>query len=144
MPSKTEHLRAAQENVAAFWHLDAAGNAFPQGMATTVFYTAVHVVEAVFDDREGVHSESHADRNDRLRRERTYRQIWRHFRPLYRESLIARYLADDGPPVVYSDHLSASGVKRTLLRHHLKQIAASAGRLTGETIDLEPPDTAAP
>ena len=144
MPSKSEHLDVARENVAAMRHLHGAGDRFARWMTTTVFYAAVHVVEAVFAEIEGSHSENHHERNARLRGDRRYRNLWQHYKRLLRESMIARYLESDHPRANVDDFRTAEAVIRELHGHHLKQIVASAGRLIGETIDLEPQDTTAP
>ncbi len=133
----TAHETAAKENKRAIQYLLERGDEFPQWATTVTFYAALHVVEAVFastDPREP-HTDDHATRNSKLKKTKRYAHLWRHYRPLFNDSLIARYLRSDPAAQIYerfADYLSADDVRRVHVDHHLHQIEESARRLIGE------------
>jgi hypothetical protein len=61
---------------------------FPDWVVTAAFYKAVHLVEMLFATH-GRHSDNHRDRHDTLKR--SFREIWKQYRPLYALSRRARY-----------------------------------------------------
>ena len=93
MPSKDSHLRIVHENTAAINWVRQAQPPMPQWVVTIAFYKALHIIEAVFaaDKKSPIrHADDHAQRNDVLRREPRYSHLWKHYRPLWNDSLIAR------------------------------------------------------
>lgn len=65
---------------------------YPDWIAVVAFYEAVHLVEAGFRNAGKPNSHKHRQRNDRLKRD--YPGVWRHFRPLWNLSKLARYEAN--------------------------------------------------
>lgn len=134
MPSKTAHHLAAVENRKALNYLAAQVEAFPQWVTTVAFYTALHVVEAVFA-YDGRHTDDHHERNKVLKATQRYKKLWQHYRPLWNDSLIARYLKCDGSGGVYenfSDYMTPAEVEAQHLRHNLHQVILSARRLMND------------
>lgn len=86
MATELEHKRHAQHNQAFLDVIDK--NAFPDWAITVSFYKAVHLVEALFTNKQ-VRGGSHIRRNNTLKR--TFPAIWRDYRPLYAFSRVARY-----------------------------------------------------
>jgi hypothetical protein len=131
MPSKEAHIAAAKKNEAALRHL-LSGDDHLGWVVTVAFYKALHIVEAVFavDSKLGVdHTDDHAKRNRILRETVRYSHFWKHYRPLWNLSLIARYLqSDDNAPVyeVFSTYMPREAVEGIALGHHLRQIEKSA------------------
>ena len=138
MPSKEAHVRAALENKKAIDYLGERVDDFPQWVVTIAFYKALHIVEAVFagDPKSTqAHTDDHHSRNRVLKRDRRYEKLWRHYRPLYNDSLIARYLRDnDNQPTfdVFSQYLNPDDVRKKHLDHNLVQIVKTARTLLND------------
>ena len=62
---------------------------FPDWVVTAAFYQAVHMAEGLLV-RKGRASGSHVVRNGILKRH--FPTVWVHYRPLYNQSRVARYL----------------------------------------------------
>ena len=127
-----DHLGLANRNQAALEVL-AAHSPLPGEWVTTVaFYKALQVVEAVFAARSERPPSSHGDRNARLKKP-PYSAIWKHYRPLWNASCVARYLAEhDAPAKVYRsfyDYIPEARVESLVIRHLLHQVEESACRM---------------
>ena len=85
MATEEAHLNKAKTNQA---FLETIPDEFSDWLGIVAFYTAVHLVEAMFA-RQGAPSHDHAHRNRRLKRQ--HPAIWRNFRPLYNASNLLRY-----------------------------------------------------
>lgn len=134
MPSKAAHTQAARENQRAIDYLSEKIDEFPQWVTTIAFYKALHIVEAILA-AEGRHCDDHAARNLLLKTTRRFQHIWKHYRPLFNDSLIARYLREDGNSPTYdvfATYLSPGEVRAQVLGHRLRQIEQSARTLLGE------------
>jgi hypothetical protein len=97
------------------------------------FYTAVHLVEALFD-RDGIgHSSDHASRIQKLKENRRYRTIYLSFRPLKAASEIARYLTSRSDQGRYStrftDDMPLQDVRTLLVDRYLRNIEEEVKRL---------------
>ena len=68
---------------------------FPDWVVTAAFYQAVHLAEGLLV-RKGRASGSHVARNGILKR--LFPTMWAHYRPLYNQSRVARYLCVPIPP----------------------------------------------
>lgn len=141
MPGKSDHEKAARENWKALNFLASRIDDFPQWVTCVAFYTAVHVVEAIFAD-EGHHSDDHADRNQTLKQKR-FQHVWKHYRPLWNDSLIARYLEDDAGNVypLFSQYMPPEQVKSVHVDHNLVQIVHSARRLMDDESFMKDDET---
>lgn len=134
MPSKAAHTLAASENQKAIDYLCVKLEEFPQWVATVAFYKALHIVEAVLA-AEGKHTDEHKVRNRLLKTTPKYEHIWKHYRPLFNDSMIARYLRhDENMPTyeVFSTYLPPAQVRSQILNHHLRQVERSARTLLGD------------
>ena len=142
MPSKDSHLRVVKENTAAIDWVRQAQPSMPQWVVTIAFYKALHIIEAVFAaDKIGPirHTDDHAQRNDVLRREPRYRHLWKHYRPLWNDSLIARYLQGNTAGDTYSgfaDYMPLMEVEKQHLNHNLVQIVRTARTLLSDSTFL--------
>lgn len=138
MPSKTAHLLAAKKNADTIAYLKERFEDFPEWVVTVAFYRALHIVEAVFydDDESSVdHTDQHSTRNRHLKQTRRYQNLWRHYRPLYNDSMVARYLqghADDDIVEVFSSYLSTKDIEDKHLNHNLRQVERTAKTLLGD------------
>ena len=140
MPSSEAHTMAVHRNLKTIEHL--CGNCRLHGdwIATVTFYTAVHTVEGLFaiDNRcPKRHTNDHVTRNDVLKG--SYRvsgqaanrfdNIWKHYRLLWQDSLIARYLEDGSVEGILAKYHNAETLVSKLVGHRLRQVVRSAQRL---------------
>ncbi|MEI6541845.1 MAG: hypothetical protein WCO86_20315 [Planctomycetota bacterium] len=143
MPNKDSHLRIVHENTAAINWVRQAQPPMPQWVVTIAFYKALHIIEAVFaaDKKSPIrHADDHAQRNDVLRREPRYSHLWKHYRPLWNDSLIARYLQGNTGTDTYSgfaDYMPLIEVEKKHLNHNLVQIVRTARTLIGDPTFLQ-------
>lgn len=143
MPSKASHLCVIKENTAAIDWLRQATPPMPQWVVTVAFYKALHIVEAVFiaDKKSPIkHADDHSQRNDVLKRHNRYQHLWKHYRPLWNDSLIARYLQGNKEVDTYcgfADYMSLSEVEKKHLDHHLVQIVHTARTLLDDQTFLQ-------
>jgi hypothetical protein len=86
MGTRANHKEKADQNQAFLNGIDQ--DLFPDWVVTVAFYKALHLVEMLFAVH-GKHSDNHRDRHDSLKR--NFKQIWRHYLPLYTLSRRARY-----------------------------------------------------
>lgn len=133
MPGKSDHQRAAEENQRALRFIATQIDEFPQWVTTVAFYTAVQVVEAILA-ADGRHSDDHKQRNFTLKKEPRFQHIWKHFRPLWNDSLIARYLEDanGNPQPLFKRYMTPEKVDEIHIRHNLAQVIASARKLLND------------
>jgi hypothetical protein len=134
MPAKIDHETLACENLKTLEFLRSRIDDFPHWVTVVAFYAAVQIVEAVFA-ADGLHSDDHKSRNRTLKSTPRYAQLWKHYHPLWNDSLIARYMEDvaggaHGP--LFAEYMPGSDVEKTHLRHHLRQIIQSARRLLAD------------
>lgn len=140
MPSEKAHLEAVRRNVKVLRYLRNQPEICLEWIAIVAFYTAVHVVEAVFA-KSDVHSSDHKTRLDRLKCDAKCRSLFHPFRQLKVASEIARYLGTGGvTPGAYqcfSDYMSSEDVEKTLVKGHLAAICREAQKLLGSDVVLE-------
>ena len=144
MPDKSDHTTLASENLKTLRYICQRIDDFPQWATTIATYAALQAIEALFAHR-GIHSDQHGDRNRRLKSDSQFSHIWKHYRPLYNDSLLARYMEDAhssrtiGP--LFSQYMSGEKVMQKHVKHHLHQIIRSVRNITGDDdflIDVEP------
>ena len=133
MPSVNAHLATARNNFDLTMYLRTNRLQSDAGwVAVIAFYTALHVVEAVFASLRlgGVeHTSTHYERRNVLRNVRQYQKLWQHYRPLLDAASDARYL-EAGEEF----HMTPMQVESVLLDHHLKEIVAYAIRHAGISV----------
>lgn len=124
MAKESDHIACANRTQQTIAHLLENPAVHSPWIATAAFYKALHVVEAVFaNDAAILHSCDHLDREQKLKRQRKYSNICIHYLPLNRAATNARYLLSCS---CFDDYLTPQQVIDRLLKHHLKQLEASA------------------
>ena len=132
MPNEAEHIQLALHNIKVIDHLRTKPE-FCDWTATVTFYTALHIVEAVFfyarRHNNKRHGSNHETRESILKGTRSYQKIYQHYRPLQSASVIARYLYRlDGKGETFQDYMSAVKVRDKLIKYHLAALIKSASK----------------
>ncbi len=132
MPDDAEHIKLALHNMDVAHHLLEIPD-YRDWVATTIFYSALHIVEAVFfSDRSNErtkHGRGHDGREVILKETTSYRKIWEHYRQLVSASIIARYLENhSGRTILFNRYMSESKVREVLIGNHFWQLIKSASR----------------
>lgn len=124
MPLKDEHLKHADKFKFAYQILINSQNNHSESIAILVFYRALHYVEALFcvDKGPKQHCGSHEEREEILRKVKRYEKIWKHYYPLKKASMIARYLADLTGKTSTLSTVYGKEVNSFLINHYLLQI----------------------
>ncbi len=140
MPDDTEHTQLALHGIDVAHHLLKTPE-FRDWVAIALFYSALHIVEAVFfsdqaDDRTK-HGQNHDGREAVLKGATSYHKIWEHYRELLSASIIARYLQDrSGRTILFNVYMSETKVREVLVKHHFWQLIKSASKfLTSQSAD---------
>ena len=97
MAASEDHLRLASRTQSVIDRLLIDPQECNEWIATTAFYKAVHLVEAMFDNLGHGHSHSHNHRLQVLRTADDFGAIYRDFKALFDMSKVARYLENDIP-----------------------------------------------
>ena len=135
MPTEAAHLAAANRTQKTIDYLLEDAEPHSPWIATTAFYKALHIVEAVFaNDRDIRHTSNHDERARCIKSVQKYRKIADCFLPLSRASLIARYLSSYD---CFDDYMSPKLVQEKLLRHYLHQIEKSARKFLSNPTGLD-------
>ncbi|MCK4913302.1 MAG: hypothetical protein KAI59_06840 [Planctomycetes bacterium] len=130
MPNEPEHIQLAIHNIGVIDYLLAKPE-FCDWTATVTFYTALHIVEAVFfydkKNSNKKHGYNHETRERILKGIRSYQNIWKHYRPIQSASTKSRYLKDlSAAGVTFQQHMPHQIVKDKLIKHHLAQLIKTA------------------
>lgn len=128
MASEADHIALANRNHDALLHLVEDVERFPEWVTTIAFYKAVQIVEATFCHKIGKHSEDHPRRMRQLKLT-PFKPLYRHFRVLWSESTIARYLQDNESSQGYStytDHMPAEEVAQKIVLDRLLPLEQTA------------------
>lgn len=134
MPDLQAHLKAAEANRRTLDFIQQHVTHHSPWVVTIAFYTALHVVEAVLAN-DDIHQDKHENRHQLLKRTKKYQHIWKHYQPLFNDSMVARYLTSSSQPGAFScfsDYLSPKSVISTHVNHNLAQVIKSAGTLLGD------------
>lgn len=131
MPSERAHLALADRNQTVIDHLLQRPDECMEWIVTVAFYKALHLVEALFAHDGLGHGQSHENRDYLLKTNRRYAHIYRHYRPLWAASMVARYLYDPagGTYSTFADYLPPGEAKRQMVDHRLHQIEMSVAKL---------------
>lgn len=117
-----DHIELANRNHLAMEHLLVDPAKFAEWIATTAFYKAVQVVEAMLT-KAGRSRQDHRSRHDLLKR--LYPEIWKHYRILWTASCVARYLHDNDnatPYTRFSDYMTPGEIESRLLKKRLRSV----------------------
>jgi hypothetical protein len=124
MSSEAVHIECANRTQSTIAYLLTELDSNSPWIATAAFYKALHVVEAVFANDPSIrHTSDHSTRERTLKMNRKFDNIYRHYSPLSRASLNARYLMSHS---CFDDYMPPSDVVDVLLKHNLKQVENSA------------------
>ena len=132
MPDEAEHTQLALHNIEVIDYLLDKPN-FCDWTAIVTFYTALHVVEAVFfydtQHSNRQHGYNHETRERILKETRSYQNIWKHYRPIQSASAKARYLRGlTKKGLTFQEHMPAKQVQERLIKHHLAQLIKTASK----------------
>jgi hypothetical protein len=147
MASEAAHVAVANRNQATINFLCADFDRHSAWIATIAFYKALHLVEAAFANDPAIgHVGDHLSRFECLKKAPSYQHVYRHYGPLFRASLLARYLEDSRGHQVpcFDAYLPPAQVQATLLFHHLKQIEQSVGKRLAQPAAVLSVDSARP
>ena len=89
MPQPAEHIAQAEKNERLYENL--IGTEFNDWATVSLFYAALHYVDAYFVQRVGVSPSNHSARNRLVSMTTELVDIETHYRELYARSLDARY-----------------------------------------------------
>lgn len=136
MPSEKEHIQQAIHNIDVVAYLKKDDD-FCDWTATVTFYTALHIIEAVFykSRKHGSckHGQRHEGREQILKHTRSYKTIWEHYRIMQSASIIARYLhGDSANATVFQKYMPPEKVKNILIKHHLGSLIKSASKFLSD------------
>lgn len=132
MPNEAEHTQLALHNIEVIDYLLDKPN-FCDWTAIVTFYTALHVVEAVFfhDTQRSNrrHGYNHETRERILKGTKSYQNIWRHYRPIQSASVKARYLQGlSKKGLTFQQHMPSRQVEEKLIKHHLAQLIKTSSK----------------
>jgi hypothetical protein len=141
--SETDHITLANRNHGTLLYLCDDAEQHAEWVATVAFYKAVQVVEAVFANHLGRHSNGHDSRIDDLKRRSEFKPLFKAYRPLYSASLVARYLEDSSPKKLdggksqryksFLDYMPGEAVIKRLLKKRLDVLEQHAVGFLSET-----------
>ena len=124
MPNERSHLSLANHNQDLLDRLLAEVDQFPDWTTTVAFYKALHVVEAAFAcENPARHGVNHSTREHLLKNDRRYEHIYRHYRPLFAASMVARYMQDNQTD--FTKYMTPSDVVEKLVKHRLHEVEKS-------------------
>ncbi len=133
MPNDREHIQWSLHNIDVISYLSKEP-CFCDWTATVSFYTALHIIEAVFyrtstSDRSK-HGVCHENRMKLLKQTHQFEKIYRHYRILYSTSRIARYIQNsEGSSIYFPKYMPHEKVISCLVQHELRHIMLSVAKL---------------
>jgi hypothetical protein len=125
MPDRAAHIRQAEHNEALCTYLDAAAPPYVDWQVTSLFYAALHYVDAylAMKPNGGVHPRDHLVRDNLVATERSLRPIYLHYQELKNRSIDTRYEVVSPSPA----QLRRLRVRSfTQVRAHLRQLLGLA------------------
>ena len=80
---------------------------------------------------ENQHFDNHFSRNSYLKTTNRFRNIWRNYKPLYDNSLKARYLmaTNQSAESLIETSLGQTGVQDKIMNHYLRQVEKSVSKI---------------
>ena len=129
MASHSTHLNQWKHNRS---FLPLIPSDYPDWLVTVVFYTALHVIDAVLAADKVTRIHSHETRNDVLQRTNRYSKIYKLYHPLYQLARTVRYLANPAEWIKYTD------VDDKVIQAYLYPIEKSAETLLKADLELSP------
>jgi hypothetical protein len=135
MSLEAHHIALASRNQDVLEYLLQDVDRCTEWIATTAFYKALHVVEAVFANDPNVrHTYKHEVRLDTLKQYRKYQSIHKRFRVLWSASTVARYLVDQGQQkpqgyTCFADYIKPDRIRLDLLDLYLLPFESEAVQL---------------
>ena len=95
MPSKVDHLSQAEKNETVSLEIAVPGALSARSTdweVTTLFYSALHFVDAFLDHSQSIHPQNHKDRRQWVSNASQLKPISKHYLELYDRSQDVRYL----------------------------------------------------
>jgi hypothetical protein len=115
MPPRDDHLAKAEHNERFAQHFDLATTPYRDWVVTSLFYSAVHYVEAYLATR-GQHSTDHRVRDSQIYRDANLTQIYNEYNDLKNDSINARYYLYQFTPTEVHNHAIPNHLKvKTLI-----------------------------
>lgn len=128
MASKQQHINQWKHNrnfvatIATEYH---------DWIVTVLFYAALHAIDALLM-HDGQPVTSHIKRNELLRSDDRYQEIYAHYEPLYTLSRTVRYVADP------RKWIPPQQVKIDVVQRHFYPIEGLVLKLIGESFQFDP------
>jgi hypothetical protein len=91
VPSKSEHLTRADNNLRFAESFDPESTPYPDWVVAVYFYAALHLVDALLDQEDGIHPPNHEVRKQFVKDKPYLRGIKNEYRSLKDHSEAARY-----------------------------------------------------
>lgn len=136
MPDSSKHLAIARRLKGTLEYLILDPEKHSEWITVTAFYRALHLAESVLAENKIEHDRNHVSREKALKRTTSTQHIWKHYRPLWSLSCIARYLAyEDQEYESFSSYIAPAQVLSQVVGHHLRQIEKSTANLLHQDID---------
>jgi hypothetical protein len=134
MPNIADHLKLAKRLRCTISYLSKENDQHSEWIAVTAFYRALHLSEAVLLKNQINHDRTHVGREQALKRTKSTENIWKHYRPLWQASCIARYLAfHDAEYVDFSSFMEPAKVISELIEYRLRELEKSVAKQLGES-----------
>jgi hypothetical protein len=135
MPQADHHLVLANRLRTTLDYLCQDSPSHCEWIAVAAFYRALHLGEAVLAHLNVTHDRNHVSREKVLKRTTQTQHIWKHYRPLWEASCIARYLAfQNAEYQSFESYLSSQNVVAELVSFRLREIEKSAAKLLGRDV----------
>lgn len=127
MATVSDHIVLANRNHLALAYLLQRHEDFPEWVVCVGFYKALHVVDAMFIALGEDPPSNHGEREDMLKEGEQFKFLYRHYRPLWNASSIARYLCDRSGNGYksFASYLSADDA-RDFVKSKLREIEDAA------------------
>jgi len=141
MPNFEGHEAAAARNQKVLDCLlenyDSSPDDFAHWVIAVAFYKALQLLEGIFScEKQPFHSKDHQERNRRLKEIKKYEHLWRHYRPLFEASMVARYLVLPNSGADQTDlntYLSGTSIRGKFINHCLRQIEKSFATIKADS-----------
>ena len=136
MPNVADHLKLAKRLQCTISYLSKENDQHSEWIAVTAFHRALHLSEAVLLTKRIDYDRTHVGRDQALKRTRSTKNIWKHYRPLWQASCIARYLAfHDDEYIDFSSFMEPAEVISESIEYRLRELEKSVPKQLGISTD---------
>lgn len=116
--SRQEHLARADHNRALVGDLNHLPGRYEDWQVTSLFYAAVHLVQAYFSAKTNHYPGSHEAREELVRQDSKLRTIYRDYRELKHLSISSRYTCT----AITARDVSAADARLRAIQAHIQQL----------------------